>query len=441
MTEEMITRLAGIQPNRLGVIARASTMTYKGGNKNISQIRNELGVDYVVEGSIRRDGGRVRIATQLIEAEDASNLWAQSYDRDMKDILAVQADVALAVARQIRLQIPIGSTSTHAPPHTPDPKAYESYLKGQYYLHRYMRESSDTPFPYFQKAVELDPEFSPGYVGLAQSYFMLSSENVDGVSPHSVMPKAEQAAQKALEMDPDSASAHSILAQINIRYNWDWAAAEAEARRAIELSPNSYEGHDAYADYLLAMGLLNEALEERKRNLEMDPLWPEAIAELAYVYEVIGNYDEAIDKYRRAVQLDPSIAAGVRVRIGYIYFDRHMWEPCIQEWAIALPLNDRKELADEMLRISSTKGAQAAASYVLKTVLERREARLRNGETMSSYDIAEIYARIGNKDRALYHLKRAVDEKEFAVPYIKYNFKSLSSDPRFVQLVRQIGLP
>jgi hypothetical protein len=118
-----------------------------------------------------------------------------------------------------------------------------------------------------------------------------------------------------------------------------------------------------------------------------------------------------------------------------------MWEPCIQEWAIALPLHDRKELADEMLRISSTKGAQAAASYVLKTVLERREARLRNGETMSSYDIAEIYARIGNKDRALYHLKRAVDEKEFAVPYIKYNFKSLSSDPRFVQLVRQIGLP
>jgi len=324
MTEEMITRLAGIQPNRLGVIARASTMTYKGGNKNISQIRNELGVDYVVEGSIRRDGGRVRIATQLIEAEDASNLWAQSYDRDMKDILAVQADVALAVARQIRLQIPIGSTSTHAPPHTPDPKAYESYLKGQYYLHRYMRESSDTPFPYFQKAVELDPEFSPGYVGLAQSYFMLSSENVDGLSPHSVMPKAEQAAQKALEMDPDSASAHSILAQINIRYNWDWAAAEAEARRAIELSPNSYEGHDAYADYLLAMGLLNEALEERKRNLEMDPLWPEAIAELAYVYEVIGNYDEAINNYRRAVQLDPSIAAGVRVRIGYIYFDRHM---------------------------------------------------------------------------------------------------------------------
>jgi TolB-like protein len=443
MTEEMITQLGSLRPSRLGVIARASAMRYKGSKKSIPEINKDLNVDYVLEGSVRRSGNRVRVTAQLIQVSDQSHLWAQSYDRELRDILGVQAEVAAAVAKEVRINLPVQGAVAHIARHAPSPEAYDNYLRGQYYLHRYMREDPHRPATYFEKAIATDSDFAAAYIGLASCYLAMAFGGIPagGMPPTQAIPKGEAAALTALELDPDSPAAHAILAEVNLRYHWDWQAAEREARRAVELNPNMWEGHDAYSDYLAVMGRFDEALAERKRTLEINPLWPEMSMELGSAYEFQGRYDEAIAAYRHAAELDPEMRNGAHWAIGEVYREKGMYKENIEEWLIPLRANGQQARADRMAQLYATQGYQEAMNHFLSTAVQRRLARKKRGEYVDPIGMADLYTRLGDRENALAYLNRAFEERSWGLPFVKYNFATLGSDPRFADLLQRIGVP
>jgi TolB-like protein/lipopolysaccharide biosynthesis regulator YciM len=442
MTEEMITQLGRLQPNRLAVVARASAMRYKGRNRSIREIHSELGVDYVLEGSVRRSGNEVRITAQLVHAVDESQVWAQSYDRQVADVLRVQTDVATAVAREVRVNLPVRVGSA-GPQHTPKPAAYEAYLQGQYFLHRYMREDPAKAADHFQRAIAEDPDFAAAHLGLAWSYMALAFNGIPGggMAPVQALPKAESAILKALELDPESAGAHAMLAEVNIRYHWDWPAAEREAQKALEMNPNLVEAHDVYSDYLSVVGRFDDALAERLRCSELDPLWPEMSMELGSTYELLGRYDDAIRAYRHAAEIEPEMAENAHWTVGEVYREKHMYREHIEEWATALRLRGQQQRAARMSSIYAQQGYQPAMRFFLETAVQRRLARKQQGMWLDPLGMADLYMRLGDHDRAISYLRQAVAERSWAVPFIKYNFSALNSDPRFRELLREIGLP
>lgn len=438
ITEEMITQLSSLRPNELGVIARVSAMRYKRHKPNLSDVHRELNVDYVLEGSIRRSGDKVRITAQLVEVRDQSHLWAQSYDRELRDVLSVQADVAEAVARAVRLSIPVTDDVALASGRTPSPEGYDNYLQGQYHLHRYMRDDPQKAQAYFKRALATDPGFAAAHVGLAGSY--VASALYDG-PPTEAMPRAEAEALRALELDPNSATAHAILSEINLRYHWDWPGAEREVRRALELNPNLLDAHDAFSDYLVVMGKDEEALAERQRTLELDPFWPEMSVEMANLLERQKRYDEAIAAFRHAVELDPQSENDFHWSLGDVYGRKGLFKEHIAEWVDALRGSGQPARADEMAQLYATKGYTAAMNAFLETAVQRRLARQSRGEYVDPLGIADLYMRLGNRKQALVYVNRAYQQRSYGLAFFLQEHSSLVGEPEFKELAQSIGLP
>ena len=301
-----------------------------------------------------------------------------------------------------------------------------------------MRDDPQKALAYFQKALTTDPEFAAAHVSLAACYV---ASAFDEVPPTEAMPRAEAEAQRALELDPNSATAHAILSEINLRYHWDWPGAEREARRALELNPNLLQAHDAFSDYLLLMGEDQKALAERQRTLELDPFWPEMSAEMASLLEWQKHYEEAIAAYRHVVELDPQSQNDLHWFLGEIYGRKGMFKEHIQEWVDALRGSGQQERADKMAQLYAAKGYTAALNFFLATAVERRLARQRRGEYVDPLGIADLYVRLGNKKQGFMYLNRAYQQRSYGLAFFLQENSSLVGEPEFSDLVHRIGLP
>jgi Predicted integral membrane protein len=435
LTEEMITQFGRMDPQRLGVIARTSAMAYKETRKTTADIGRELGVDYLLEGSVRRDASRVRVSAQLIQVKDQTHLWAQNYDRDMRDILNLQDEVARSIAAEIRVKLANQPGSLPARNRPVDVEAYEIYLRGLYYWNQRSQADLQRGIAYFQQAIERDPNNALAYTGLADSYFVRA---ISGAVPvEDAMPKAKAAVLKALELDDSLAEAHTALAQIAGNYDWNWSKAESEYKRAIERNPNYSTGHHYYATFLMGMGRGAEALQEMKLAQELDPLSPIIATFIGRAYYYAEQNEEAIQQYRKVLDSDPSFPVARSYLINSLEV-AGQFEDAVAELKI-----EAAQLGRNSIQVEARERAFRAAGptgYWRETLRQRQaEGELGPGLDL---DTASIYARLGDKDEAFSLLDRAYAQRNMWLMNLKVDprFDSLHSDPRFQALLDRIGL-
>ncbi len=425
MTEELITELSKI--SALRVISRTSVMRFKGTHQPLPEIARELNVDAVVEGSILRSGNRVRITAQLIQAPLDKHLWAETYDRDIRDVLTLQSDVAGAIAKQVKAQITPAETAKLSTVRQADPEAYQLYLQGRYYWNKGTDKSASNSREYFQKAVEKDPGYARAWVGLAFAY------NLMGDYSH-----GNEAARKALALDDTIGEGHAAVALATWRNDWDWTIAQEEFKRAIELDANNANAHHTYALYLAALRRYDEASAEMQRTLELDPLAPLANSNLGSIYWSSHDFDRAIQQLKRALEIDPNFS-DAHVDLGLVYESVGRYDQALVEFEKYRTLSGNPLVYKAYVaHLYAVQGRRADA---LK-LLEELKAGHKPGE-MLSYNIASVYVGLGDKDHAFQWLQNSYAER--ATELLDLNddpeMEPLRSDPRFQDLLRRVGVP
>jgi TolB-like protein/DNA-binding winged helix-turn-helix (wHTH) protein/tetratricopeptide (TPR) repeat protein len=439
LTEEMITQLGRLEPDRLRVLARSSTWKYKRADRDIGRLRRELGADYVLEGSLRLAGERVRVTAQLVQVDDQSQVWAETYERDLRDVLIVQSEVAEAVVRTIAVTLTPDAQARLARARPVRSEAYQDYLRGRFFGNRRTEAALKQALGYFQKAIAADPGYAPAYSGLADSYLSLGAASiVGGLPPRQAMPQAKAAALKALQIDGTLAEAHTSLAMVHLLYDWDLAACEKEFRRAIELDPNYTTAHHWYSHCLLPLGRTEESLAESKRALELEPLQLVVGIHLGWHYLYARQYDQAIEQFRKTLELDPAFPQTQRVA-AWAYLQKGMHPEAIAALRAALNAIDRKpEIEGELGHALAVAGRRAEALAMLEGLRHLSATRY-----VSPYSLALIYAGLGDRDQALAWLDKAYAERSDYMPYLRLEpmLDGLRSDPRFAALVGRVGLP
>jgi TolB-like protein/DNA-binding winged helix-turn-helix (wHTH) protein/Tfp pilus assembly protein PilF len=436
LTEETITDLGELNPERLGVIARTSSTAYKHTSKTIAQIGRELGVDYILEGSVRREGGVARVSAQLIRVKDQVHLWAHNYERETGGLLALQNELGKAIAQQVQVKLapPYGGRSTNK--YAPNPDAYELYLRGRFYLNQRTWPEIDESTKCFEQSIEKDPGFALAYAGLADSYLA----NAIG-SPQDFYPKAKAAASRALELDDDLAEPHAALGAEKADFEYDWKGAEQEFKRAIELNPNYAEAHFRYAwTYLIPLGKSEQAIAEMKKALELDPFsrMYNTIFGLTYFYA--RKYDQAEEQFKKAIELNPDFFV-TRYHLAWLYSHLGQYQNAITELTKGrlLTSDDRIKIAaseDAALRRAfATEGAQGFWQQI-----QRENEKF--GRSVGEFDTPQVYARLGEREKALEELQRNYEERRALGTLLNVDpaFDSLRSDQRFGDLVRRMGL-
>jgi TolB-like protein/DNA-binding winged helix-turn-helix (wHTH) protein/Tfp pilus assembly protein PilF len=437
MTEELITDLGKI--GELRVISRTSTMHYKGTHKTLPQIGRELNVDAVIEGAVLRSGDRVRITAQLVEAPSDRHLWAESYERDLRDVLALQDEVARAIANEVKIKLSPQEQIRLASARPVDPEAYEDYLKGRYEWNKWSEEGLKKSVEYFEQAVQKDPGYAQAWAGLSDAYNLLGL--FGSMSAQVASPKAKAAALKALELDETLSEAHVSLGAVKLHQEWSWSAAEKECQRAIALDPNNAMAHQWYGYLLMAMGRLDEAIAEMKHASELDPFSPNKQNSLGAALYNAGRYDEALQQIREVPDGDHNTVLRHR-RMAAIYERKGMQSEAITELLTVLRLGGQRELAafvEQKYRASDY--PQAKKAFLWGEIMELQK-RGKNGH-LAADQIADDYALLGEKDKAFEWLETAFQERAMPLMYLKvdHSFDTLRSDPRFQDLVRRMGLP
>ncbi len=435
LTEEMIAQLGSMQPDRLGVIARTSVMGYRRGRERIDQIGRELGVEYVLETSVRRDARRTRITAQLIQVRDQTHLWAETYQRDLSDIFAVQSDVAARVAKSLALELLPAHRAALAQPPTRNPDAHESYLKGLYYWNRRTADSLWTSIECFQQAIDRDPVYAAAYAGLANSYSVLGNNQF--LPSAEAYPRARAAALKALELDEGLAEAHTSLAKVMEDYFWDWPAAEREYRRAIELNPGYASAHQWYAQFLTHLGRHDESAAHIRVARQLDPLSPRINENVGLFLYYARRYDEAIRELKRALTLDPNDGFA-HVHLGICYSQRGLAAEAIGELSHAQKLAVSQPLRMAYLGCAySRAGQRLEASRLLAQLI-----RLSADEHVPPVAVAWVHAALGEVDQAFACLQRAYDTRDPLLRLVKVEplLDPLRNDPRWQTLLRRMSL-
>jgi len=435
MTEELITDLAKI--GALRVISRTSVMQYKGVRKPLPEIARALNVDAVVEGSVERSGNRVRVTAQLIEAATDRNLWAESYERDLRDVLDLQSEMARAIANEIKIKLTPREQARLARSRPVDPEAHELYLRGRYYQEKRTQEGLKRAMGYFEQAIEKDPNYALGYAALAASYIQLEDFSV--LPPKEALPKARAAATKALEVDDNLAEAHAALALVLIHTYMPegWEIAEKESRRAVELNPSYASAHHWYALCLLAEGRADEAVAEIKRALELDPLSLIINTNMGSILTLARRYDQAIEQQKKTLELNPSFPSAYWP-LGVAYEQKGMFKEAITEFQKAIVLEGSPIYMAGLAHTYAAAGRRGEAQRVLEELL-----KLSKQSYVPFYEMAVVYAGLGEKDQALASLQMACNEQSGRLYFLKLDprFDSLRSDPRFQGLLRCVGLP
>jgi TolB-like protein/DNA-binding winged helix-turn-helix (wHTH) protein len=443
LTEEMITQLGSLDPQHLGVIARTSAMQYKGTHKDTSQIARELAVNYLLEGSVRQTNGRVRVTAQLIQASDQTHLWANSFDRDQSDVLRLQTDVARAIAGQIQLTLSQQVEARLAGTSTINPEAHKAYLRGLQAWNLRTKEGFEQSITEFSRAIDVDPNYAPAYAGLARSY---SLAPIFGVSTAAeTMPKARDAAKRALAIDDALAEAHTTLAFVKAHYEYDWPASEREYLRAIEINPSDAYGRFFYSNsYLSPLGRHDMAIAEMKKAAELDPLSISIQSFVGITYIWARRYDEALAQFQAANQLNPNFAVNhERLARCYIYLGKYDEAIREQTKARLLTGEDAKMVVmkEETLRKALSAGGPPLYWWRL---LELSQMKENPPEAFATpYGIAQIYAQLGETEKALESLEKAYADREIPLTEIGIEpaLDPLRSEPRFQDLLHRIGVP
>jgi TolB-like protein/Tfp pilus assembly protein PilF len=437
LTEALIAALARI--GELRVISRTSAMQYKGVRKPLVEIARELKVDTIIEGTVLRVGRRVRITMQLIDAPKETHLWAGSYERDLRNVLALQSEVAQTIAREVQVKLTPQEQVQFAQVHLVDPEAYEAYLKGRYHWSRGSSESLSRAIQYFNDAIRSDPSYAPGYAGLADAYSDLAVFNFQ--PPTEAFPKAKAAALRAIEVDSDLGEAHGALAAVAWAYDWDWLGAEREYEKAFQLNPVSAGTHLRYSVYLVNMGRFDGAISEVRKAHKLDPLSPIATATVGWVYMLARRYEEALAWYNKALELEPNVGALTRADIAWTYALKGAYAEAIAEYE---KLPHRPTPAENQ-------AVAGGLGFLLAVSSRRREAldiiaqlkALSESRYIDGCMVAAIYAGLGDQDHAFEWLTKAYEERSSSMVFLKVNpfFEALRSDPRFQDLARRMHFP
>jgi len=435
MTEELISSMAKV--GELRVISRTSVMQYKGARKPLPQIARELNVDAIVEGSVLRYGDRVRISAQLIQAANDKHLWAETYDRDMHDVLDMQAEVAQAIARQIQIRITPGEKQRLAQARTVDPAVYEAYLRGRFAWSK--RTAGDTwaALAHFQHAIAIDPSFAPAYAGAADCYITLWL-SLDAMPREEALPQARAAVQKALQLDPMLAEAHTTLGEILLNADWNWTGAQAEFKKAIEFNPGYATAHHWYGLYFGYLGRTREARPELERARDLDPLSSIIQLNVAWIFYVDRDYDKFIEAVKTVAGRDPNFWV-VHWDLGSGYVQSGRFPEAIAELEKAVLLSQRDPATVSSLAYAEARYGQKMKARGLLRELQRRAAK----EPVAPENIAIIYIGLDERDQAFQWLDKAYQARSKGLLLLKADpwINSLAPDPRYQELLRQVGLP
>jgi TolB-like protein/Flp pilus assembly protein TadD len=433
MTDELITNLARLGSVR--VISRTSSMQYKS-KKTIPEIARELDVDAVIEGSVSRSGDRLRVRAQLVHASSDQHLWAETFDRNVGDVLALQADLAESIIRRIQTRLAPEDRSAHHRPVPVAPKALEAYLKGRLAWHRRNEAALQEAIDYFRQAIALEPGYASAYSGMADSYTTLGYFSY--LSPDDSFPQARTAALKALELDSTLAEPHASLGYVRLYYDWDWVGAEKEFKQAIALNPNYAIAHHWYSVYLTALGRHQEASFVIRRAQELDPLSPAISTDIGFQLYYSRRHDEAIRHLGSVLVTHPKLPLA-HLWLGRAYQDQGRYTEALAEFREAEAV-----MRDWPVTV-------AARGYVLGMIGDKEAARKALVELdesskkryVTAYGVALIHAGLGDSRRAFEWLNRAVEQRTHWLVWLKLDprFDRLRPDRRFLDIQRRVGFP
>ena len=406
LTEEIIMQLGALSPDQLGVIARTTSMAYKRTSKSAQRIARELGVDYILESSIRRDGDQVRISVQLIRTADQVHVWAHSYDRHISHSITLQEEVARAVAEQIRIKL----NPAYSGPSSPlplDPQANEAYLRGRYFGNQFTVVGYGKAITYFQQAINRQANFAEAYSGLADSYYFLVV--TDAMSPQDGESKAQDAAHQAVALGEGLAESHNALGSVMIGL-WDWSQAETEFKRAIELNPSYSTEHRLYAALLVTLKRHDEAWEQINQAMRLDPLSLPNNAEVVRTLYYARDYDRAVEHGQKALQLNPDYYR-THFWLGRVYAQKGLYGEAIAESKKVLQaMPDSSVGLTELAYSLAAGGRQPEARRILQRLKEKSKY-----DFVPAYNFAVIHLALNEKDTALYYLQKAYQERDWAV--------------------------
>ncbi|NOT47101.1 MAG: hypothetical protein HOP17_05045 [Acidobacteria bacterium] len=435
LAEELINALAKIDD--LKVAARTSAFSFKGKNVDIAAIGRQLGVENVLEGSVRKSGNRLRITAQLIGTSDGYHIWSERYDREMRDVFEIQDEITLAVTIALKSKL-FGTAENdqlalllqELKSHSNDVEAYNLYLRGRFYINKFTTADAFRAVELFEQAIELDSSFAPAYAGLADALIMLTE--MGPMAPHESMPKAKTAALKAIELDESLAEGHSSLGMVLQVYDYDFAGAEEQFQRAIKLSPNNPIPRQSYAVLLTELERLDEADHQFKRLLEVDPLSPVSNWIYSFCLFLSRRYDAALERANATLDLDPNF--------GVVYLSV----------AFAYQMKGEHRLSvDAYARWSEVMGSPENAAYIRDSFQGGWENFLRamtdekRTVTFSSYITAVFHATLGNTDAAIANLETSLQKRESHMVMLKSDprFDAIRNDPRFRELLSKAGFP
>ena len=435
LTEEIITQLGRMQPDRLGVIARTSATAYKGSKKNTAQIGRELGVHYILEGSVRREGQIVRVSAQLIQTKDQTHLWAQNYDRQLSDMLTVEGEVAQAIAAQVRIKLTPEQVKMVAGQRLTNPEAEDAYLRGRYFWNKRTGEGFKTAIEYFNQATAKEPAYAAAYAGLADSYLLLGGYNF--VPQNQSIPKARAAAQKALQLDGSLADAHATLGLIAMNYDWNWAEAERQYRQAIALNPSYATAHHWYAEYLTAVGRFDEGLAEIGVAEQLDPLSVIVSGDRCKFLYFGRKYDSSIKLCQATIEMDPSFVMAHNW-LALAKIEKGMFAESIGELERVRARDDTRYSTALLVYAYAVAGRRSEAERELERLKQDSKQRY-----MDPANFTMVYLGLGDKEQTFAWLEREYMEHSVGLTSLKVNpaYDPLRSDPRFADLMRRIALP
>jgi TolB-like protein/DNA-binding winged helix-turn-helix (wHTH) protein len=440
LTEEMITQLGRLRPQELGVIARTTALTYKGTKKDIRQIARELGVKYVLEGSVRREADRVRISAQLIQVSDQTHLWAETFERSQRDMLQIQSEVASRVARSLASELlsaspPVSPLAEPLAGKTSQPEAYDAYLKGRYLIIKDTLEDFERSVPFFEKAIALDQNFAPAYVGLVESNLLMATWR--NTPAGEVLPKVKAAAQKAVELDPALAEAHAALGSVNFWLEWKWPEAEADFKRAIELNPSNPHIRLHYASYLSTQGKIDAGVEQVKQALQLDPVSLLTNGLAAFFYLRAHRFDDAIAQSKIMLEIEPNSPSGYYC-LASAYTYKGMYREAVETFRRRMRKDGEKE---ETIQARTAGDPREVILSNRRQSLKWVKEAVAKGKRIQATYCAGVYADSGENDRAFEWLEKAFTTREPMFVFFKIDprYDSLHADPRFADLARRAG--
>jgi TolB-like protein/Flp pilus assembly protein TadD len=436
MTDELITKLAGIRSLR--VISRTSVIRYQGTRKPLRQIVNELRVDAIVEGTVVRSGDKLRVTAQLLDAKTDRHLWAESFERDFRDVLAVQREVAEKIAGYVNATL-----FTHAEhpelaqTAAVNSQAYDAYLRGRFFCNKWTEDAAQKGIGYYRQAIQADSTYAPAYAGLADAYVSLGDLGLGVLPAHAADADAEAAALKAIALDSNLAEGHAALAMARLRYDSNLADVEKEFKRALELNPSSATAHHWYSHYLLAVGRTREATAEGEHAYELNPVDPEMGVHLQWINYNLRHYDEVIRQGRRTLELDPGFGE-THWFLGLAYEQQRNYKQAATELERAVELSGRRVMMLSALgHLMAVSGDRHGALKILAELNALSAKRY-----VPSYEKAMVYIGLGANDQGLAELGEAYKEDSYWMLNLQNDprLDPLRSDARFQDLIRRVGI-